>query len=71
MNDIFSIVVCGGLFGVVGMVVGVPLFAVIYYLVNETVRMRLAQKNLPIETVDYINKENVEYVNKPQEDEPQ
>ena len=68
---IFSIVVCGGLFGVVGMVVGVPLFAVIYYLVNETVRMRLAQKNLPIETVDYINKENVEYVNKPQEDEPQ
>lgn len=68
---IFSIVVCGGLFGVIGMVIGVPLFAVIYYLVNETVRMRLANKNLPVETEDYINKENVEYLSDPQEDEPQ
>lgn len=68
---IFSIVVCGGLFGVIGMVIGVPLFAVIYYLVNETVRMRLANKNLPVETEDYINKEKVEYLSDPQEDEPQ
>ncbi len=49
----FAIVLGGGLFGVVGMLVGVPFFAVIYYLINEAIRYRLAKKNMPIETESY------------------
>ena len=41
---LFSIILFGGLWGVVGMVVAVPLFAVIYDLVRKYVRRGLAQK---------------------------
>ncbi len=51
---IFSIVLCGGLFGIIGMVIGVPLFAIIYYIVNEATRVKLASKNLPVETSEYM-----------------
>ncbi len=64
---VFSIVLGGGLFGVAGMVIGVPLFAVIYYLLNETVRYRLSKSGLPVETEDYIE-ETIEYI-APIEDE--
>lgn len=65
---IFAIVVCGGLFGVIGMIIGVPLFAIIYYIVNETVRMKLEKKNLPVETKDYMS-ENVNYISENTEEE--
>ena len=38
---LFSIVLFGGLWGLVGMVIGVPLMAVIYDLVSKFVRRRL------------------------------
>ena len=41
-----SIVVGGGLFGFVGMLIGVPTFAVIYMLTKEYVEARLAEKNI-------------------------
>ena len=41
-----SIVVCGGLFGFPGMVLGVPTFAVLYALVRDWVNKRLALKRL-------------------------
>lgn len=41
-----AIVVCGGLFGFPGMVLGVPSFAVLYALVRDWVNARLAQKRL-------------------------
>ena len=47
---IFSITLFGGLFGVVGMIVGVPVFAVIYTAVKCWVRGRLkktALQNMP------------------------
>ena len=37
----FSVIIGGGLFGVVGMIVGVPIFAVIYSLVSNFVNKRL------------------------------
>lgn len=52
---IFSIVVAGGLFGFLGMLLGVPLFAVIYYLINESVRYKLSKKQLPVETEVYMS----------------
>lgn len=51
---VFAIVVGGGLFGVIGMIIGVPLFAVIYYLVTAFVNFRLKRKKLPCES-DYYD----------------
>lgn len=42
---LFAILLFGGLFGIVGMVVGVPIFAFIYQLVREWVYDRLKKQN--------------------------
>ncbi len=42
---LFTIILCGGLWGIVGMVIAVPLFAVIYDLVKKLVRRGLTSKN--------------------------
>lgn len=42
---LFTIILFGGLFGVVGMIIGVPLFAVIYDLIKKMVRRGLFRKN--------------------------
>ena len=52
---IFSITFFGGLFGVMGMVVGVPLFAVIYASIKSIVNASLRKKDMPQDTKDYIN----------------
>ncbi len=44
---IFAIVVGGGLFGLMGMILGVPAFAVIYTLIAQLVKGRLQKKSLP------------------------
>ena len=43
---VFSILFFGGLFGIIGMLVGVPLFAVIYRIIGNIVKYRLNQKGL-------------------------
>ena len=48
-----AIVVGGGMFGVPGMVIGVPAFAVIYYLIESFVNYRVKKKNLPLENEFY------------------
>lgn len=50
---LFSILLFGGLFGVVGMIVGVPTFAVFYYIVKLFITQKLKEKNLPVETERY------------------
>ncbi|MCH5259636.1 MAG: AI-2E family transporter [Lachnospiraceae bacterium] len=51
---IFAITIFGGLFGVLGMVVGVPIFAVFYAGVKASVNRNLAKKNLPTELGPYM-----------------
>ncbi len=51
---VFAIVVGGGLFGVIGMLIGVPLFAVIYYIITSLVNFRLKRKKLPCDS-DYYD----------------
>lgn len=51
---IFSITVFSGLLGVVGMFVGVPLFAVIYAAIRTFINQRLEHKNMPVSTKFYI-----------------
>lgn len=50
-----SILIAGGLFGFFGMVLGVPVFAVIYYIWQQVVIYRMKKKNLSSNTKDYIN----------------
>ncbi len=42
---VFAILLGGGLFGVVGMLFGVPVFAVFYYLITSFINYRLAKKD--------------------------
>ncbi len=52
---IFSITVFSGLFGVFGMFMGVPLFAVIYAALKTMINKRLEIKHMPVETAYYID----------------
>lgn len=51
---LFSIMIAGKFLGFVGMVIGVPLFAVIYSVVKENVEAKLEKKGLETETKKYI-----------------
>lgn len=50
---IFAILLGGGLFGVIGMILGVPTFAVIYYIINILINHMLEKKKLPVDTTAY------------------
>ena len=50
-----SIVIGGGLFGFVGMLVSVPVFALCYAIVRACIESRLKQRGLPIHSSNYIN----------------
>ncbi len=52
---IFAITFFGGLWGVFGMIVGVPIFAVIYAAIRSLVDAALRKKQLPTDSVRYIN----------------
>lgn len=56
---IFSITIFGGLWGVGGMIIGVPLWAVIYALVKRTIGRKLKNKGLPVDTGVYLNVEKI------------
>lgn len=57
---VFAILVGGGLFGIPGMILGVPVFAVIYYIMQNLVRFALKRKKLPPDTVAYIHAEKID-----------
>lgn len=57
---IFSITIFGGLMGVPGMIIGVPFFAVIYAMVKRIVEKKLRKKNMPTESVHYLNVDRIE-----------
>ena len=52
---LFSLLVAGKLFGLVGMIIGVPAFAVIYSIAKEVIEEKLSKKGLPIETEKYLD----------------
>lgn len=54
---IFAILLGGGLFGFPGMLLGVPVFAVIYYLVKTFIEYMLYKKKMPLETPAYTEAE--------------
>lgn len=54
---IFAIVLGGGLFGFLGVLLGVPVFAVIYACVRHLVNRRLGKRGLPEATANYMGRE--------------
>ncbi|GHV29930.1 AI-2E family transporter [Clostridia bacterium] len=52
---IFAIVLFGNLFGVPGLILGVPIFATFYVFTKRIIEKKLLQKGLPTETSDYLN----------------
>ncbi|MDW2798873.1 AI-2E family transporter [Clostridium boliviensis] len=57
---LFSILLFGGLFGFVGMIIAVPTFAVIYSVITRLVNRSLSKKRLSLETEDYLNLDRIE-----------
>lgn len=56
---LFAILVFGSLFGIIGMICAVPIFAVVYRTVKNWSRERLEKKGLPKETVYYKRIEHI------------
>ena len=52
---LFAILLFGGLFGFVGMIIGVPLFSIIYAFISGLCNRNLSKKKLSTKTYDYIN----------------
>jgi predicted PurR-regulated permease PerM len=50
---VVAILVFGGLFGIFGMVIGVPLFAVLYKIASELINKLLEERGLSTATADY------------------
>ncbi len=50
-----SILIAGGLFGFLGMLLGVPVFAVIYYIMQRVIAYRMKRRNLSTNTEEYVD----------------
>lgn len=57
---LFSILVFGGILGPIGMIIGVPAFAVIYSLISEWICSSLKKKNLSVLTDDYHGLDHID-----------
>lgn len=51
---LFAILVAGKFLGLVGMIIGVPLFAVVYSIIKEVIEKRLEKKGMNTDTRDYM-----------------
>lgn len=51
---LFSLLIAGKLFGVVGLIIGVPAFVFIYSIIKDVVEERLRKKGLPHESQKYM-----------------
>lgn len=56
---IFSITLFSGLFGVIGMIIGVPIFAVVYAYIRRKVNHNLRKHGLSTQTADYMSLEEI------------
>ncbi len=61
---LFSILLFGGLFGFIGMIIAVPAFAVIYDLIARFVHHSLRMRRLPQETDSYRDLDHIDEKNK-------
>lgn len=50
---LFAIILFGGIFGIGGMILGVPIFATFYSIMSRWIKFLLEKKDLPVETAAY------------------
>ncbi len=65
----FALLLFGGIFGFFGMIVGVPAFAVIYYVVVRIINHRLERKGLPVASEVYREADKLADLKSRQEEE--
>ncbi len=51
---IFAITLFGGIWGIFGMIVGVPIFAVLFAFMKSLIELKLENKKIPSETMKYL-----------------
>ncbi len=56
---IIAITTMGGLFGIIGMVIGVPVFATVIIVTKRMLEKKLKEKGLPTETEDYMGENSM------------
>ena len=52
---LFAIILFEGLFGIVGMIFGVPIFAIVYHFVTLYINRHLKEKNMPVDDEEYMD----------------
>lgn len=57
---VFAILFFGGILGIPGMIIGVPVFAVIFYILRNVLDYILKKKRLPRDTKSYVNAEKLD-----------
>ena len=68
----FSIIFCGGMFGIIGMLIAVPLCTVVFSIIRSLVNRSLKNRRLPTHSDDYVGVsiiEMVEYRSKTEQSE--
>ncbi|MDD7306471.1 MAG: AI-2E family transporter [Peptoniphilaceae bacterium] len=60
---VFAIIIGGSLFGILGMIIGVPIFAVLYTLLKELIEFILEKKGLPKESKAYSKENEGKFIN--------
>ena len=53
LGVIIAVIIMGSYFGIIGMIIGVPIFAIIIAILKEWIEKTLSKKNLPINTAEY------------------
>lgn len=61
---IFAITFFGGLFGVVGMIIGVPIVAIAFAGINKVTNGSLIKKELPVDVEEYYSVDHIDEDNK-------
>lgn len=55
LGVIVAVIIMGGIFGIGGMIFGVPLYALMMQIINGIVERRLRKKHCPAELEEYLN----------------
>lgn len=67
---LFAILLFGGLFGFIGMLIGVPVFAVLTHIFQDLLHRRLRQQNLPTNVASYEYLDHIDGEGKPVQHKP-
>lgn len=67
---LFAILLFGGLFGFIGMLIGVPVFAVLTHIFKDILNRRLKRQNLPTDTTSYAYLDHIDGDGNPVQHKP-